>query len=125
MHYLRAVVIVVLMSVCSNPGPTTAKDAAANAALPAGERADAASAVDEANAPEVAPVATSEPTGPAPAKLALDGEGLRSFAIANGSSRPIAFGAMRAEAMRVLEAVQGLPASDQGENIDCGASHAT
>ncbi len=62
---------------------------------------------------------------PAPvAKLALDGEGLRIFITATGASRAIPFGIAKADALRMLEAVQGAPPQKQGENIDCGATNA-
>lgn len=81
--------------------------------------------------PATAPAATGQPDAsadvatPVPAaKLALDGQGLRIFTVATGSSRAIAFGIGKAEALAMLEAVQGAPPSEQGENIDCGATNA-
>ncbi len=58
------------------------------------------------------------------AKLALDGEGLRIFTVATGSSRAIPFGIGKAEALSMLESVQGAAPKDQGENVDCGATTA-
>ena len=71
------------------------------------------------------PDAAGDVAAPAPAKLALDGEGLRIFTVGTGSSRAIAFGIGKAEAMRMLEAVHGAPPRDQGENLDCRASKAS
>lgn len=125
MRCVLAVALVAFTGACSNPGSTTASAEAGNAAVPAGERANAASAVDADIAPAVAePVVTSQASTPGLATVALDGEGLRVFATSNGSSRLIAFGTMRDEAMRALQAALGT-ASDRGENIDCAASHGT
>lgn len=105
---------------CNQPDPASLPDAAeppATAAVdsvlatpnPAGEPSDA-----PGNAAPQDPVA----------KLALDGDGLRIFITANGASRPIPFGIARADALRMLESVQGAPPQDQGENIDCGSTNA-
>ena len=124
MRNLPAVVLVVVLGACSNPATST-HDETGVAAGAVGERSAAIAGVEAITPVVQAPMATPESSGPAPARLALDGEGLRSFAISSGSSRLIAFGTMRDEAMRMLETVQGMPARDQGENIDCAASYAS
>lgn len=73
-------------------------------------------------APSDAPTKGAQPA-PA-AKLALDGEGLRIFNSTSGSSRAIPFGIGKAEALNMLQSVQGGPPSNQGAHIDCGATNA-
>lgn len=71
------------------------------------------------------PVTPTTPDTPPPAAaLALDGEGLRIFNAASGSSRAIAFGTARADTRAMLTATQGGPPIREGENIDCGATMA-
>lgn len=123
MRRLSTVVLGVVLAACSNPATST-YDEPGDAAAAVGESAAAVPGGDAITPVVQAPVATPESSAPASVRLALDGEGLRSFAISSGSSRLIAFGTMRDEAMRMLEAVQGMPARDQGENIDCAASYA-
>ncbi len=106
---------------CSKPDPASPPAAAAAPATAAVDsplvRAEAA--VGE---PSDAP-GNAAPQIPA-AKLALDGEGLRTFIIATGASRAIPFGIAKADALRMLESVQGAPPQEQGENIDCGSTNA-
>lgn len=73
----------------------------------------------------VQPGAAGDVAMPAPAgQLALEGEGLRVFTVATGSSRAMPFGIDKAAALAMLESVQRAPPSSQGENIDCGATNA-
>ncbi len=67
------------------------------------------------------------PAGPAtpPAKLALDGEGLRVFQVDTGSASLIAFDTPQAEVLRRVTAVLGQAPEAQGENADCGARYGT
>lgn len=114
-------VLLLALAGCNQPDADSARD----------ERESPAVARPPAAMPAADPPATDQPAAaddvaaPATAaKLALDGEGLRIFIVETGSSRLIPFGIVKAEALGVLEAVQGAPPSDQGENIDCGATHA-
>lgn len=110
----------VILAGCNGPRrtpPPTGPDAKPTAAP--------RSAVIESPAPvpvkaEIGVATQAPPT----AELALDGEGLRIFAVATGSSRPLPFGTARAETLRMLEVVEGAPPSQQGENPDCGATNA-
>jgi hypothetical protein len=102
---------------CSQPDPVSAPEAAAP---------DSTAAVDSplplTGQPPHAPE-NAAPQVPV-AKLALDGEGLRIFITATGASRPIPFGIAKADALRMIESVQGAPHQKHGENIDCGATNA-
>lgn len=106
---------------CSELGP---------ASPPVVASAPATAAVDSPPAtPEAAVGEPSDAPGNAApqvpvAKLALNGEGLRVFITATGGSRAIPFGIAKADALRMLESVQGAPPQKQGENIDCGATNA-
>ena len=53
--------------------------------------------------------------------LALDGEGLRVFVTATGSSRPLPFGIPSSELIATLTRVLGSPSLSTGENADCAA----
>ena len=115
--------LVLLLAVagCTPPDATLPQDAANSpAAVPPASPVVASG--QPAREPSDAPGNAAPPT-PA-AKLALDGEGLQIFTTATGSSRAIPFGIGKAEALSMLESVQGEPPSDQGENIDCGATNA-
>jgi hypothetical protein len=57
-------------------------------------------------------------------RLALEGEGLRGFAVPSGSARPVPFGSPRAAVLDFLQAIYGSPPREQGENLDCGAEFA-
>jgi len=58
------------------------------------------------------------------ASLAVEGEGLRAFNLLTGSARALAFGSGRGDTLTMLEAALGKAATEQGENIDCGARFA-
>lgn len=114
-------VLLLALGGCNQPDADLAPD----------EREPPAVARSPAAMPAADPPATDQPpaaddvTMPATAaKLALDGEGLRIFIVETGSSRLIPFGIDKAEALGMLEAVQGAPPSDRGENIECGATNA-
>lgn len=115
------VAVAVLLAACSASEPGQAGAADPGIAAPNAVSADSGDAV----ARPMAPAAPSQPPVPVEVKLALDGEGLRSFAVSNGYSRLIGFGTRQDEAIRLLEAVMGMPASERGENIDCAARYAT
>lgn len=59
-----------------------------------------------------------------PFVLALEGEGLRAFDTTTGSSRPIPFGTPQADVLNILQASQGNPPQEQGENLDCNLAYA-
>lgn len=106
---------------CGQPDPIPPR----RAALPPAN----AAAESPVATPEAAVVEAGTTPGNAlpqipPAKLALDGDGLRVFVTATGASRPIPFGISKADALRMLESVQGAPPRKQGENIDCAATNA-
>ena len=121
MRHPMLLVLLLALAGCNPPDADSGRD----------EREPPAVARPPAAMPAADPPATDQPaaagdvTAPATAaKLALDGEGLRIFIVETGSSRLIPFGIDQAEALGMLEAVQGAPPSDQGENIDCGATNA-
>lgn len=136
MHNPMFLLLVLALAGCNDPDPISARgerEAPAvdqpSAAMPA--IVQPATEQSAAGQPAADPPATDQPaaagdvaTPATAAKLALDGEGLRIFTVATGSSRAIPFGIDKAEALGMLEAVQGAPPSDQGENIDCGATNA-
>lgn len=106
---------------CHDANPGAADDQRAPAAIerpavttPATVPSVPASRASGADAGAATPAAT----------LALDGEGLRIFMAETGASRAIPFGIAKADALAMLEAVQGAPPGDQGENVDCGATNA-
>ncbi len=115
-------VLVLALSGCTRPDAASTPNAA-----------DTPAKIPAASPVVVSGVSASEPSHasekfstPSPAtKLALDGEGLRIFAVPTGTSRAIPFGLGKAETLAVLATLQGAPPSRQGENIDCGATNAT
>ncbi len=106
---------------CRQPEPASPPSAVVP---PATATADSplAAAQPALGKPSVAP-GNAAPQDPV-ARLALDGEGLRIFITATGASRAIPFGIAKADALRMLETVQGAPPETQGKNIDCGATNA-
>lgn len=111
---------------CTPPDTASPRDASqAQAAGPSSVSAEVEPVATSAQAVRSQTNMPSNRGPPAPAaKLALDGEGLRIFAIATGASRVISFGISKADALNMLESVQGKSPSNQGENIDCGATNA-
>jgi hypothetical protein len=124
MRHCLSIVLALLLVGCTRPESAPVQDKAAVAPAPS-----ASASVAMADKPMQANTATPRTPEPATAKpsprLALDGDGLRVFDATTGSSRPIAFGTAADEAMRMLETVQGGPASDHGENSECRADYAT
>lgn len=123
-------VLMLAVAGCSDPTASSASGREAPGDQPAVEMpATGQATTDQPNPPTTADdVAAASVESAAAnqsnAKLALDGGGLRIFTVATGSSRLIPFGAGKAETLDMLGAVQGAPPSDQGENIDCGATNA-
>lgn len=125
MRYAISLVLMLGLAGCSDPA------VAPTPAGPASPAVDQAVVVEPvigqqvlaAQTPEVAAKGAT-PVPALAAKLALDGEGLRIFAVDTGTSRTIPFGIGKAEALAMLESVRGSPPSGQGENIDCGATNA-
>ncbi len=120
---LCAFVVALSLAACSGAQPA-AESASADAAAPGPLLSSDSGAAPAAAEARVAGSAGPEKGAPAvgTAAIALDGEGLRVFAIPSGSSRLIAFGTARADAVSMLAAVQGGPPVEEGENIDCGAT---
>jgi len=118
-----SLVLTLALAGCTNP---TAAPKQAIPVSPAVDQTEVSMpATGQATGPAQAPAAAGDiATGAPAAKLALDGEGLRIFALATGSSRVIPFSSGKAETLSMLESVQGAPPSGQGENIDCGATNA-
>jgi len=114
-------VFVVAVAGCNPPEPAAPRDAAPP---PATAAAESPASEDEAPVRQPSAAPDSADTQEPAANLALDGEGLRKFLTATGASRPIQFGMAKADALRMLESVQGAPPQQQGENIDCGATNA-
>ena len=114
-------VLMLALAGCNDPNAIAARDKPESTAvdqpsvqMPATEQYATAQPDDAGNV-----------AAPTPAtRLALDGEGLRIFTVATGSSRAIPFGIGKAEALAMLETVQGAQPSEQGENVDCGATNA-
>ena len=114
-------VLMLALAGCNDPNATAARDDHESAALdPPSVKMPAKEQKADGRPDTAGDVATSA----AAMKLALDGEGMRIFTVATGSSRAIPFGIGKAEVLTMLEAVQGAPPSEQGENIDCGATNA-
>lgn len=106
-------------------------DSARNNAAPPSIPKEATIETKSATLPQPAsvplsPTATASTTPTvADRMLALEGEGLRVFAVPIGSANPIPFGIPEADAMKMLTTANGAPPLSQGKNIDCGATSAT
>lgn len=74
---------------------------------------------------QAAPAATPPAEPESATVLALEGDGLRAIIKSSGAARPLPFGTEREAALRMLEAVRGVPPDEQGESADCGAEFAT
>lgn len=127
---MRARILLVLMLVlagCSDNAPQPVHDVVESASVrqPVPNSPVLARTMPDGTDDPAETVVIEAETRPPTARLALDGEGLRIFDIATGSSRPIPFGIEKAEALDMLQAVQGAPPGDQGENIDCVATYAS
>lgn len=127
-----AIVLMLLLTGCSQPDPGPSQDSSPSVA-------GMESTVDPAAAPAAvvdpaergaaaADPARSDTGGRAAdtgATLALDGDGLRVFSVPSGSARPIPFGTAKAATLDMLAAVLGTPLTDQGENLECRLTTAT
>lgn len=119
MQNAMLLVLVLALAGCADSAAPSAHD------TPAGDPPATDAAFADREAPvEQTPADSAEANTPAGARLALEGEGLRAFSVPSGASRQISFGTDKAAALDMLEAVRGSPPSEQGENIDCGATNA-
>lgn len=129
MRHLILTLFSLALLACSRTAPDSA-DTNSQAAVQAPSPGQAPGVTEPGISDPVADPAvpeTAAPAGPraSVATLALDGEGLRVFNNASGSSSLIAFDLSEAEAMQRMEKVLGGSPAEQGENIDCGATLAT
>ncbi len=113
--------LVLTLAGCTQPNASSTQDAADSLA-----KITTATPVVASGLPASEPSHASEmaSTSSPAANLALDGEGLRVFAVPAGTSRAIPFGLGKDETLAMLANVQGASPSHQGENIDCGATNA-
>ena len=133
MRPLLPIVLALLLGGCTQPISTPAPDDAAAAPPTASASVSPSAPASVPGIVAAKPIETATTVeqpretsaGKSSSRLALDGEGLRIFDAMTGSSRLIAFGTPTADAMRMLEAMQGGRSSDQGENLDCRATYAT
>lgn len=117
MNRLVSIAMLLVLTGCEKTVPAAPTASTASAPAPA--------APVKSHSAGVAAAQVIAPAEAAASVLALDAEGLRLFNAVSGASRLVPFGTGRPDALRALGAALRTPLRAQGDNPDCGASHAT